>query len=70
TPEGLRLRVHLKSGLEARFHLPFFPPFRLTSCEPRKRNPFAPASLPLSTSSEAVYWLWEGKIKGASLLEI
>ena len=49
TPEGLLLHVHLKSGLEARFHHPFFLPSGLSSCEPRKRKP---ALFPASPSPQ------------------
>ena len=42
--------MHLKSGLEARFHHPFFLPSGLSSCEPRKRKP---ALFPASPSPQA-----------------
>jgi len=60
----------VESGREAGAKGFLFPRWQELKRKDGKRNPFTPASLPLSTSSEAVYWLWEGKIKGASLLGI
>jgi len=53
-PEGFFLHVHLKAGFEACFHHPFFPPFRLSSCVPRKRKPPALPPLPPSDSPQAL----------------